>query len=220
MNHPINQSLRNKLTSPSYIFLWIEAKIKGFRSAWVQRRRRQKVGIKYKGVRLGTNVVIQNRNIGKIEFKGHSLIEGNVSICFSKFGDHTPVLKLGDNIRLGKWCDIGCTNEIILEDSVLFAPYVHISDRDHGYEDVTKAITFQPIVPRGPIRIGAGTWVGFRAQILGKVDIGKHCVIAAGSVVTKDIPDYCVVGGNPARILKRYNFETQKWERVKENKDK
>jgi acetyltransferase-like isoleucine patch superfamily enzyme len=46
------------------------------------------------------------------------------------------------------------------------------------------------------------------------VTIGKHCVVAAGSVVTKDVPDYTVVGGNPARILRQYNFSTQAWERV------
>ena len=62
--------------------------------------------------------------------------------------------------------------------------------------------------------IDEGTWIGTKTTIIGNVHIGKHCVIGANSVVTKDIPDYCVAAGIPAKIIKRYNFETNCWERV------
>ena len=52
---------------------------------------------------------------------------------------------------------------------------------------------------------------GANVTILKGVSIGENSIVAAGAVVTKDVPDYCVVGGNPARILKRYDFNTQKW---------
>lgn len=57
--------------------------------------------------------------------------------------------------------------------------------------------------------IGDETWIGTGVVIASTVTIGKHCVIGANSVVTKDIPDYCVVAGNPCKIIKRYSFETK-----------
>jgi acetyltransferase-like isoleucine patch superfamily enzyme len=57
-------------------------------------------------------------------------------------------------------------------------------------------------------------WIAANAVITAGVRIGKHSVIAAGAVVTKDIPPYCVAVGNPAKVLKQYNFETKVWERV------
>jgi len=57
-------------------------------------------------------------------------------------------------------------------------------------------------------------WIGANAVITAGVTIGKHSVIAAGSVVTKNIPPYSVAVGNPARVIKQYNFETKQWLRV------
>ena len=65
---------------------------------------------------------------------------------------------------------------------------------------------------KGPITIGEGSWIGRNAVIL-SANIGRNCVVAAGSYVNKDVPDYCVVAGVPAKIIKRYNMETKKWER-------
>ena len=64
--------------------------------------------------------------------------------------------------------------------------------------------------------IGEDSWIGTKATIIGKVHVGKHCVIGANSVVTKSIPDYCIAVGSPARIIKRYNPEIKKWEKLKE----
>ena len=123
-------------------------------------------------------------------------------------------LKIGHNVRIGEGCRIGCSFEITIEDNVLFAPNVHISDRDHDYSDVTKPINEQPIVTKGAVRIGEGSWLGLGCQIYSGVTIGKHCVVGGGSIVTHSVPDFCVVAGNPARIIKRYNKETSLWEKV------
>ena len=63
------------------------------------------------------------------------------------------------------------------------------------------------------MEIGDGSWLGTHVVIAGNVKIGKHCVIGANSVVTKDIPDYCVAVGIPAKIIKKYNFDTCTWDR-------
>ena len=124
-----------------------------------------------------------------------------------------PQLLIGNRVHFGKMNRIGCDNKIVIEDDVLFAPHVHISDRNHGFEDIHTPISKQKVISKGPVVIGAETWLGFGCQVMSGVEIGKHCVIAAGAVVVKDVPDYCVVGGNPARILKQYNKNTNKWEK-------
>ena len=58
-------------------------------------------------------------------------------------------------------------------------------------------------------------WLGFGCEILSGVHIGRHSVVAARAVVTKDVPPLSIVAGNPARVIKTYNKETKKWERVK-----
>ena len=72
----------------------------------------------------------------------------------------------------------------------------------------------QPIIHKGPIIIKKGSWLAFGCHILSGVTIGEHSVVAANSVVTKDVPPYSVVAGNPARIVKQYDFEKKKWVRM------
>ena len=127
---------------------------------------------------------------------------------------HPENVEIGNNVRIGEACRIGCSFEVTIEDNVLFAPNVHISDRDHDYVDITKPINEQPIVSKGAVRIGEGSWLGLGCQIYSGVTIGKHCVVGGGSIVTHSVPDFCVVAGNPARIIKKYNEETSEWENV------
>lgn len=133
-------------------------------------------------------------------------------------------LFVGDKIQIGDECDIGVRNRfdgnITIENEVLFGPDNYICSNDHNYENVEISIMKQgarSIKSNGHdgIRIGEGSWVGTHVAIIGDVHIGKHCVIGANSVVTKDIPDYCVVAGAPAKILKKYNFEKKEWEKIK-----
>lgn len=143
----------------------------------------------------------------------HVSFDDDVELCINKTMEMTPQLCIGNRVSFGKMNRIGCDNKIIIEDDVLFAPHVHITDRNHGFEDVNRPISKQEITSKGPVVIGAETWVGFGVQVMSGVRIGKHCVIAAGAVVIKNVPDYCVVGGNPARILKCYNQKTKMWEK-------
>lgn len=98
---------------------------------------------------------------------------------------------------------------------MLFAGYVHVTDHSHGYEDINKPISEQPLISKGPIVIEDDCWLGFSCEILSGVHIGRHSIVAARAVVTKDVPPYSIVAGNPARIVKQYNFETNKWEKFK-----
>lgn len=128
---------------------------------------------------------------------------------------YNPRILIGDDTWVGKNCSIAAINKVEIGKHVLFAGHVHITDHSHGYEDTSQPITPQKLLCKGPVIIEDDCWLGFSCEILSGVHIGKHCIVAARSVVTKDVPPYSIVAGNPARIVKRYNPETDKWEKVK-----
>lgn len=99
---------------------------------------------------------------------------------------------------------------VTIGDNVIMAQHVVLSGLNHSYEDVTLPIRNQPVTTR-PIEIGDECWIGANVTITAGVRIGKHSVVAGGSVVTRDVPPYTVVGGNPARILKRYDATQNLW---------
>jgi acetyltransferase-like isoleucine patch superfamily enzyme len=119
-------------------------------------------------------------------------------------------LKIQDETYIGNFNHIYCTSQILIGKKVMTADKVYISDNLHGYENIELAISEQAITQLNPVSIGDGTWIGENSCIIG-VTIGKGCVIGANSVVLKDIPDFCVVAGNPARIIRRFDIISKKW---------
>ena len=124
-----------------------------------------------------------------------------------------PKLVIEDGCNIGHFNHIYATKSIVLHKNVLTADKVYISDNNHDYENVNLPILQQSIVQNGEVEIGEGSWLGENVCVLG-AKIGKHCIIGANSVVTKDIPDYCVAVGAPAKIIKRYDFVCKKWKKV------
>ena len=98
----------------------------------------------------------------------------------------------------------------MIDKNVLVANYVYIADNAHGYEDVSLPVKQQAVVQKNHVHIGENSWIGEHVCIIG-ANVGKHCVIGANSVVTHDIPDYCVAVGSPARVIKKYDFNTRQW---------
>lgn len=127
---------------------------------------------------------------------------------------YNPSIIIGEGTWVGKHCSIAAIDRVEIGKKVLFAGYVHITDHSHGFEDITCPVASQPLISKGPVIIEDNCWLGFSCEILSGVHIGKHSVVAARSVVTKDVPSYSVVAGNPARVIKKYNFETQQWEKI------
>lgn len=119
-------------------------------------------------------------------------------------------LIIGDGSCIGNFNHIYATNSIVIGKNVLTADRVYISDNLHSYEDITVPIINQPIKQINSVIIGDGSWLGENVSVIG-AKIGKNCVVGASSVVTKDIPDYSVAVGIPARIIKRYCQERQGW---------
>ncbi len=129
---------------------------------------------------------------------------------------YNPVIKIGEGTSIGRNCTLSSIIRVDIGKHVLFASQIHITDHSHGYQDIDRPISPQQLTTKGPVIIEDDCWLGFGCEILSGVHIGKHCVVAARAVVTKDVPSYCIVAGNPARIVKQYNFQTQQWESVKQ----
>ena len=127
---------------------------------------------------------------------------------------YSPTIIIGDNCWIGIRNSFAAIERIEIGKNVLFAGYVHITDHSHGYEDITQPILKQKLISKGPVVIEDDCWIGFGSEILSGVHIGKHSIIAAHAVVTKNVPAYSIAAGNPARIVKKYNFETKKWEKI------
>lgn len=119
-------------------------------------------------------------------------------------------LIIEDGCTIGNFNHIYATKSIILHNSVLTADKVYISDNLHDYRDINIPIKDQPIVQKNCVEIGEGSWLGENVCVIG-AKIGKHCVIGANSVVTKDIPDFCVAVGAPAKVIKHYDFNKKLW---------
>ena len=129
---------------------------------------------------------------------------------------NTPLLKIGDGTNIGDFAHIFATKSIIIGNDVLLANFVYISDNLHGFENPEVPIIKQPIVQKDEVNIGDGSWLGEHVCVIG-ASVGKHCVIGANSVVTQNIPDYCIAVGAPARIIKRYDFEAKEWKKTLSN---
>lgn len=152
-----------------------------------------------------------------IYFGDHCVVNQRTAFCplHNHMGtDYPSKIVVGNNVNFGAYNRIASAYSVTIEDDVLLAAFVHITDHSHGYEDVTLPVCKQPIIHKGPVVIGKGSWLAFGCHVLSGVTIGEHCVVAANSVVTKDVPPFSVVAGNPACVIKRYNFETKQWERV------
>ena len=106
---------------------------------------------------------------------------------------------IGDYSRIGLHSTI--IGPVCIGSHVHLAQGITVTALNHNFADRDRRIDQQGISTQ-PVVIGDDVWIGANAVILPGVTIGRHCVVAAGAVVTKDVPDYCVVGGVPAKIIK------------------
>lgn len=120
---------------------------------------------------------------------------------------------VGDVI-IGDETHIGISNMLTgplkIGNYVIFAQNISLSGLNHGYENIDEPIRKQKVT-MAPIIVEDECWVGSNAVLTAGVTIGKHSVVGAGSVVTKDVPPYTIVVGNPARVIKKYDFDKKEW---------
>lgn len=171
---------------------------------------------------IGKRVKIKNKK--KITFNGSATIEDGCFIeALSKGG-----IEIGNNFSLGRNSIIECTGvirelgekliigqnvgiaanafiamrgKVEIGNDTIFGPGVSIHAENHNFKDLDKPIRLQGATRKG-IKIGKNCWIGSKVIILDGVNIGDNVIIGAGAVVTKDIPDYAIAAGVPAKIIK------------------
>lgn len=132
----------------------------------------------------------------------------NEEECTQRF---TPQLSIGSNCRFGAFNHITAINNIIIGDGVLTGKWVTITDNSHGKLEESQAQVMpisRPLFSKGPVVIGNNVWIGDKATILPNTNIGEGSIIAANAVVTKDVPPFSLVAGNPAKIIKVLSTKT------------
>ena len=123
-----------------------------------------------------------------------------------------PMIVVDEGTNIGRRCTISAANRISIGKFVLIAPNVFIADTQHEYQKLEIPIMHQGITTHSDrVTIGDETWIGINAVIMGNVSVGKHCVVGANSVVIRDLPDYCVAVGNPAKVVKALDKKTGQW---------
>jgi acetyltransferase-like isoleucine patch superfamily enzyme len=131
--------------------------------------------------------------------------------------DDRICLKIGKNVEVNDYVHIGAINSVIIGDNVLIASKVFISDHNHGFYGVNGRHDHPDSIPKerelshAPVVIEDNVWIGEFVSVLPGVTIGKGSIIGTMSVVTKDISPYSIAIGAPAKVIKKYNFETSMW---------
>ncbi len=140
-----------------------------------------------------------------ISIEGPGRIEKQVNIWIASEVDAKPKLKIGKNFFIGRNTHLGVYDSLSMGDFVMIGAYSYITTANHSFER-SDIPMYQQGFSSAPVSIGSDVWIGARCVILPGVTIGSGAVIAAGSVVTKDVGPFEVWGGVPAKKLKDRPF--------------
>jgi acetyltransferase-like isoleucine patch superfamily enzyme len=214
------------LTRPSRVLLQLVGKVGPMflRGLWWKLWLERSAGL----VLIGKHVTIHNPQyitIGRdFVAEDYSEIQG-LSLEGIMIGDHVTIgrfamirpsgyygreigvgLKVGDSSNIGQYCYLGCSGRITIGNNVLMGPRVSLIAENHNLSRLNIPIRDQG-VSRQPIVVEDDCWLGSGSVILAGVHIQQGAVIAAGAVVTKNVPAYAIVGGVPARVINWRNKE-------------
>lgn len=123
---------------------------------------------------------------------------------------YEPTLTIGSNVSMMTGCHVSCCSKVTIGDGCLFGSNVFITDNFHGdnsYEQLLIRPIDRPLLVKGEVSIGKNVWIGRNVCIMPNVKIGDGAIIGANSVVTHDVPAYCVAAGTPARVIKTISNE-------------
>lgn len=169
---------------------WLSGEFKSFGKSYIQPAIGLLKGAKY--ISIGDHSVLRNN----VKLTAWDCYRGDTFI---------PEIIIGNGCSIGEGSHITAINKIIMGNNVRSGKNVLITDNAHG-ESVCDfleiAPNMRPLYSKGPVIIGDNVWIGEKASIMPCVCIGCGAIIAANSVVTKDIPPYCVVAGVPAKVVK------------------
>lgn len=191
------EALRQALKASPKMKQWIDRIVMNQRDArprWYVRLSAPLYQHRGRGSKIYRSVRMDTPPYRRFWLGRRSVIESYCCIN-NAMGDVT----IGDHTRIGIHCTV--IGPVCIGNHVNLAQGITVTALNHNYQDVTQRIDEQG-VSTSPVVISDDVWIGANAVILPGVTIGRHAVVAAGAVVTKDVPDYCVVGGVPARVVR------------------
>lgn len=170
------------------------------------------------GLRMGVGSQVRRPwtlyNLEYIEIGAATRIGGHTILNPIRHYEGTPHgghIVIGDHVYVGGHCQIHAMQRLEIRAGAVLSDHVYINDASHGMDPRQGLIMKQPIHSKGPVVIGEHAFIGFGSVVLPAVTLGRHCIVAARSVVTRSFPDFSMVAGNPARLIKRFHLESGKW---------
>jgi maltose O-acetyltransferase len=130
----------------------------------------------------------------------------DLTVCSGVYISNAQFVQIGNNVFIGRNVTISSSDSgrspIYIGNDVMLAQECCLLGGNHNFDDMKTPIRLQGEGKQGKIEINDGAWIGAKAIVLTGITIGRGAIVASGAVVTKDVPDFAIVGGNPARIIK------------------
>lgn len=123
-----------------------------------------------------------------------------------------PKIYIGNNTRIGNFVCITAVNSIKIGNGVLISDHFYTSDHSHLTNPNLGSPIKQNLEMKGEVIIGDNCFIGMRVSVLPGVSLGNNCIVGAHSVVTKSFPPFTMLAGIPAKVIKKYNFDTNQWQ--------
>ena len=199
--------------------------IKSFLKKVLTARQKQILGIIYSKCKL----LFFKKNIGKntyidktvnifgwrhVSVGSDTLIGEQTWINVNKRVEGFEHIKIGNYCYLGRRNLLSSSKELIISDYVMTNNECKFLGSNHVYDNPLEPYISTGTVNDGILKIGVNVWIGAASQVLGAVEVGHGSIIGAGSIVTKDIPPFSIAVGNPCKVIKRYNFQLNQWDKV------
>ncbi|MDG2376688.1 MAG: acyltransferase [Woeseiaceae bacterium] len=122
-----------------------------------------------------------------------------------------PSIEVGDRVSATGYLTISAVQSVVIEEDVIFASHVFVSDHAHGRRSVDIPYKYQPLDDIASVRIGKGSWIGEHAVLMPGVNVGEYAIVGANSVVNKDVPARSIVAGAPARVVRTWSESESDW---------
>lgn len=156
------------------------------------------------GVRLPSSVNSKLAQKIRYHLARNFIARCGEDVNFETNSGFNPELEIGDRSGVGVNCRL--SGHIVIGNDVMMGPNCIMRTYSHAHDRIDIPMDQQGFEPERVMHIGDDVWIGTNVIILPGVNIGSHCIIGAGAVVTRDVPDYAIVGGVPAKVI-RYRTE-------------